>query len=150
MKLDNLVFRYSTGMLFLMCLCAFGCSNNVKVTGTVTYSDNGDPVKSGTIFFTGETELGRATITNGKYSIGRINDGDGIPRGTYTVASDALFVPAPRAETVMSLDGTPLQVSTGDQSTQEREVYYTKEPQTIEVKKSMTYDFQVERGSRPR
>ena len=36
------------------------------------------------------------------------------------------------------------------QASQDAEVYYTKEPQTIEVKKSMTYDFVVERGKRPK
>ena len=148
MKLDNLVFRCGTGVLLLVCLCAFGCGKNVKVTGMVTFSDNGEPVKSGTVFFASETEMGRGSIKDGKYSIGLINDGEGVPRGTYTVSSESPFIVAPRPMVMMSADGTPVQVSSTPPPSDDRELYYTKDPQTIEVKKSMTYDFQVERGVR--
>lgn len=147
MKLDNLVFRYNTGVLLLVWLCALGCSQNVKVSGTITYSDDGEPVKSGNVFFASETEMGRAAIKDGKYSIGRINDGDGIPRGTYTISSDSVPIMTPRPSTMIGSDGSVVQVS--NPIVEERsEFYYTKEPKTIEVKKSMTYDFQVERGVR--
>ena len=148
MKFGNLVFRYRVGMLLLACLCAFGCSKNVKVTGTVTYSDTGEPVMSGNVFFSSDTEMGRATIKEGKYSIGCIKDGDGIPPGTYTISSDSIQVMAPRPEVMKSLDGsTVIQVS--NPKVEERsEFYYTKDPKTIEIKKSMTYDFTVERGNR--
>ena len=147
MKLDNLVFRYNMGLLLLVCLCAVGCGKNVKVTGTVTYSDNGEPVKSGTIIFANEKEAGRAAIQDGKYTIGFLKEGDGIPPGKYTISSDSFNIPAPRAETMMSASGEVLQVS--NPTTTEREIYYTKEPETIEIKRSMTYDLKVERGSRP-
>jgi hypothetical protein len=128
-------------MLLLVCLFALGCSQNVKVTGKVTYSDNGEPVGAGVVIFTGEKEIGQAAIKDGRYSIGRINDGDGIPLGTYTVASDSLdFSMGP----TIGIDGALMEAPKID-----KELYYTKEPKTIEVKKSMTYDFTVERGSRP-
>ena len=142
MKWDNSILRYSTGMVFLVCLFTLGCSQNVKVTGKVTYSDTGEPVGFGVVMFTGDKEIGQAAIKEGKYSVGLIKDGEGIPPGTYTVASDSLdFSMGP----TLGMDGTFTEAPKID-----RELYYTKEPQTIEVKKSMTYDFQVERGTRPR
>ena len=149
MTLDNFVFRCSTSMLLLVCLFACGCNPYVKVSGTVTYSDNGEPVMSGNVFFSSDKEMGRATIKEGKYSVGRINDGDGIPPGTYTISSDSINVTAPRPETMVGQDGTVIQIS-NPKVVERSEFYYTKEPQTIEIKKSRTYDFQVERGSRPR
>jgi hypothetical protein len=113
----------------------------------VTYSDNGEPVKSGNVFFASETELGRATIKDGKYSIGRINDGDGIPRGNYTVSSDSVPIMAPRPTTMLSMDGSVIEVS--NPIVEERsEFFYTKDPKTIDVQKTMKYDFKVERGVR--
>jgi hypothetical protein len=128
-------------MLLLMCLFVLGCSQNVKVTGKVTYSDNGDPVKFGTVIFTGEKEFGQGTINDGKYSVGLSKDGEGILPGTYTVAADSVsFSMSPGTD----MAGNPIQMDAGG-----KELYYTKEPKTIEVKKSMIYDFTVERGSRP-
>jgi hypothetical protein len=130
------------GVLLLMCLVAVGCNPNVKVTGTVTYSDSGDPVMFGTVVFSGGEEEGRGTIKEGKYSIGRINDGDGIPKGTYTVSSNSPKLPPPPPMVILPGMAPPPEQ-------REREVYYTKEPKTVEVKRSMTCDFQVERGSPP-
>jgi hypothetical protein len=144
MTLDN--FRNSTAMLLLLCLFVLGCSKNVKVSGTVTYSDTNEVVKFGTVIFTGEKEVGRGVINNGKYSVGLINDGDGIPPGTYTIAADSPWTPLLPTLSILGPDGKPVQLERGSQ---ERELYYTKEPQTIEIKKSMTYDFQVERDYPP-
>jgi len=141
MTFENLFFRRPLGVLILASLFATGCSGNMVVTGKVTYSDNGEPVQSGLVVFTGEKEIGRGVIKNGGYSIGLIRDGDGIPPGTYTVSADSFEVPV--TETVDRH---------GNRSTpppQQQEIYYTKEPQSVEVTKSMTYDFTVERGKRP-
>ena len=142
MTLDTIVFRYMTGVLFLVCLFSFGCSQNVKVKGTVTYSDTGEPVKFGTVIFNGEKQVGRGAIKDGKYSVGLINDGDGIPRGTYTISSDSPYLPEPPG--MIGMDGKRVQAN---MPSQEREIFYTKEPKTLDIKKSMTYDFAVERGS---
>ena len=151
MTLDNFVFRYSAAVLLLVCLFTFGCSRNVKVTGTVTYSDTGEPVKLGMVIFTGDKEAGRGTITDGKYSVGLIKDGEGIPRGTYTVSSDAYEIIAPPSISMGPPGGAAGMSSpqTNQTAPVKREVYYTKEPKTLDVKKSMSYDFQVERGSQP-
>ena len=141
MSLDNFIFRYSTGMLLLVCLVASGCSQYVKVSGTVTYSDTGEPVQFGSVLFENEQEGGRGTIENGKYSVGRIKDGDGIPPGTYTISSNSPPLPPPPVMVLVPGMAPPPEQ-------REREIYYTKEPKTVEIKKSMKYDFQVERGSR--
>ena len=60
-----------------------GCSPNVKITGTVTYED-GSPVRSGQVQLEGNV-LGRGTITDGKFSLGLLKDGQGVPPGTYEV-----------------------------------------------------------------
>jgi hypothetical protein len=45
---------------------------------------------------------------------------------------------------MIGMDGKFVQAKA---ATQEREIYHTKEPKTLDIKKSMTYDFTVERGS---
>ena len=142
MTLDNFCFRVCTGVVLVVCLFLTGCgSGNVKVTGNVTYSDNGEPVKSGTVVFSSEQVQGRGTIKDGKYSVGLMEDGDGVPPGTYTVASNSY--PMPNMSTPTTPGGDTLQNAPPD-----REVYYTKEPLTVDVQKSMTIDFSVERGVR--
>ena len=78
--------RFLIAVAVLCCLAltfTAGCSKNVKVTGFVNYED-GSPVQNGEIYLEG-TVLGRATITNGEFSMGLQKDGQGIPRGTYNV-----------------------------------------------------------------
>lgn len=127
-------YRRLPFVLVVVCLFVTGCSNSVAVTGRVTYSDNGEPVRSGVVIFTGEKEIARGAIKGGKYSIGRFKDGDGLFPGKYSVSANSFEIPdwALEKDTI-----------------QPEEIYYTKEPQTIEVMKSTTYDFQVERGKRP-
>ena len=142
MRLNHFIFRYGTCMLLLTCLCILvGCGNNVRVTGTVTYSDTGEPVRFGTVVFDGGDVVGRGTIRDGRFSVGRITDGDGIPPGTYIISANSQPVPA----MAPAFRGdAPLEAS------EDRELYYTREPQTIEIRRSTTHDFQVERGVRGR
>jgi hypothetical protein len=71
--------------IFVLCLFV-GCnSNNVSVSGKVTYPD-GTPVTVGQVVFDDDKFLGRAYLQpDGSYRMGRIKDGDGIPKGTYKV-----------------------------------------------------------------
>ncbi|MDR0327690.1 MAG: hypothetical protein LBI05_05270 [Planctomycetaceae bacterium] len=149
MKFDNFVFRCGMCLLLFVCLFATGCSKYVKVSGTVTYSDNDEPVMFGTVVFSNPTEEGRGAIKDGKYSVGRIKDGDGILPGTYTISSNS-YPPPPQlpGPTMTDLQGNVIGPSQGT-SVQERELYYTQEPKTVDIKKSMTHDFKVERGVRP-
>jgi len=149
MYFKNNYFRLMPGVLFV-CLFLTGCSSNVSVTGMVTYSDTGEPVQGGVIVFTGDNDvIGRAAIRNGRYSIGVVNDGDGIPPGTYTVSADRAAI-ASMGGMSMGLDmfGNPLSPAEGGVG-EPVERYHTKEPPTIEVTRSMTFDLVVERGPRP-
>ena len=148
MTLNNFIFRYSVGILLLVCLFTLGCGKYVKVSGTVTYSDTGESVEFGTVVFSSANEEGRGAINDGKYSVGRIKDGDGILPGTYTISSDS-YPPPPQllAPSMTDMQGNIVGPTQGT-PTREREIYYTKEPQTIEIKKSMTYNLVVERGAR--
>ena len=116
-------------------LLASGCSNKINVSGTVTYSDDGSPAKAGTVIFTSGNISGRSEVVDGKYSIGLEKDGDGIPPGTYTVIAEK-FIPS---------------ITTEDNK-DDVETYRTKEPLTVDVKATMTFDIVVERlkaGARP-
>jgi hypothetical protein len=139
MRFDNTFSRQILGILLIVFLFVTGCSNKATVTGTVTYSDNGEPVRSGIVVFTGEKEMGRGVIRDGRYSIGLSADGEGIHPGRYTVLANSLPSEMDMVETVDIL-GNRTRVLP-----EQMEYYKTKEPQTIEVKGSMTYDFTVER-----
>ena len=141
MTFENLFLRRILGVLILALLFATGCSGNVAVKGRVTYSDNGEPVQSGLVVFIGEKEMGRGAIKNGRYSVGLLKDGDGIPPGTYTVSADSYETPVYETVDMHGNRSAP--------PPRQQEIYYTKEPQPVEVTKSMTYDFTVERGKRP-
>ena len=134
-------FRLTAGtLLVLPYLFVTGCGNSVTVTGQVTYSDNGEPVRAGMVLFSGEKEMGRGTLKDGRYSAGLFKDGDGLPPGTYTVSADSVAIP--------TMESADMHGNRTTEAPSQQEIYYTKEPKTIEVKKSMTYDFTVERGSR--
>ncbi|MGL6195558.1 MAG: hypothetical protein ACRC2T_12130 [Thermoguttaceae bacterium] len=83
-------------ILFCMCIafCAFtGCNNNSKVTGKVTFSDNGEPLTFGTVCFVSDTKVGRGNIDkNGFYQMGFEKEKNGIPKGTYAVYIDGAKV----------------------------------------------------------
>jgi len=103
---------------------AFGCSGKVKVTGTVKYSDDDSLVNSGEIVFSDGVTSARGSIKNGRYSVGLLKDGEGIPSGNYQVTAESIR---------QSLGGQPT------------ESFVMPEPLKIEVKKSMEIDIVVDR-----
>ena len=80
-----------------------GCSPNVKVTGTVTYED-GSPVRSGQVQLEGKV-LGRGAINEGKFSLGLIKDGQGVPPGPYEVKCS---MPLPELKTDPNIEAYEL------------------------------------------
>ena len=80
MKTRNLF--YAT-VLATAALCV-GCSSNVKLTGTVSFSDDGAPVESGPIYFVSGDTQGRGSIVDGKFET-TFGDEDGLPPGDYQV-----------------------------------------------------------------
>ncbi|MDR1485563.1 MAG: hypothetical protein LBT09_12160 [Planctomycetaceae bacterium] len=70
-------------LVFLTLLFAVGCSNNVRVSGVVTYTD-GTPVDRGQVVFENDKVLYYGYIKpNGSFSLGVYKDGQGIPTGKY-------------------------------------------------------------------
>jgi hypothetical protein len=62
-----------------------GCSDNVKLRGTVVYPD-GEPLTCGTIYFSKQDYLARAFIRqDGSYDVGSLSNKDGLPPGKYKV-----------------------------------------------------------------
>ena len=107
----------------LLCLIG-GCSGKVQVTGTVTYSDDNSSVNSGEIVFSDGTNSARGGIKNGRYSMGLLKDGEGIPKGTYQVTAESIR---------QSLGGQPT------------ESFSMPQPMTVEVKQKMSVDIVVDR-----
>ena len=75
--------------LFLFSALAFvvGCSGNVKLTGTVSYSDDGAPVETGTVCFVSKSSdfMSRGNITDGTFTMSTLKADDGLPPGDYDV-----------------------------------------------------------------
>ena len=88
-------------MICLFIVVAIGCGKGfVGMSGRVTYSDTGEPLEKGTVAFTDGSILARGDIgKDGRYVIGSLAAGDGLPPGTYQV-----FI----AGAVNALEETPL------------------------------------------
>jgi hypothetical protein len=73
-------------IFFLLFLILTGCSDRVKISGTVTY-DDGKPLTQGSVCFRSEdgTTYQGYLDKDGHYSPGEFKDGDGIPFGKYKV-----------------------------------------------------------------
>jgi hypothetical protein len=73
-------------VIFLFFLMLMGCSNRVKISGTVTF-DDGEPLTRGSVCFRAENGTTYQGYLNksGYYAPGELRDGDGIPAGTYKV-----------------------------------------------------------------
>jgi len=72
-----------------------GCSGNVALRGTVTFSDDGTPVTAGTVTFRkGDGHIARGRIQeDGTYNVGFEREANGLPPGQYMVAiSDARVI----------------------------------------------------------
>ena len=67
-------------------LIAAGCGRKVSFGGKVTFSDDGAPLTSGTVFFESPTLAAQGKInTDGTYTVGTDKMADGLPAGTYQV-----------------------------------------------------------------
>ncbi|MBQ9812747.1 MAG: hypothetical protein IJM54_05490 [Thermoguttaceae bacterium] len=69
---------------FLLTVCV-GCSQNVPVSGKVTFED-GAPLTKGTVFFDNGKISGKGLLQeDGSFKIGFEKEGNGIPKGDYNV-----------------------------------------------------------------
>ncbi|MDR2117567.1 MAG: hypothetical protein LBP87_14415 [Planctomycetaceae bacterium] len=88
-------------LTFLCLLAIAGCGTNVRVSGTVTFSD-GTPLEKGKITFENDRVFYFGKIQkNGSFSLGVIKDGQGIPPGKYRVAVDSYEVEGKGLEEVL-------------------------------------------------
>jgi hypothetical protein len=122
---------------FIFLLCT-GCSENAGVSGKITFPD-GTPLTVGTVAFTNSAGFfARGNIQpDGSYRMGRIKDGDGIPKGTYAV----YILDADLIEKPDSPAGTPKYIP------QVNKKFLSEETSGLfcNVKSKTIFNFQVER-----
>ncbi|MDR2168687.1 MAG: hypothetical protein LBP59_00920 [Planctomycetaceae bacterium] len=82
-----------------------GCSDNVHVSGRVTFSD-GEPLDTGRVVFENDKFYYYGNLTkDGTFNAGVFKDGTGIPRGKYRVAVEYAFA---KDENGQPIDTQPL------------------------------------------
>ena len=132
-------------------ICAAGCSNKVKVSGKVTFPD-GSPLTVGKVAFETESFVATGTLKeDGTYVLGTDSERDGIPPGVYKV-----YVAGAMQQIGTQDMNIPTASASGGQerTTMAMPMFvpavapkYTKADTsgiTCEVKKSRTFDFEVE------
>lgn len=113
-------------VVFLCILSMFGCSNgHVSLQGRVTYSDNDEPLETGTVCLVSPTRIAQGIIgENGRYIVGSYKQNDGLLPGDYRIyvagserltdpnnpmsavpLIDPKFSQAKTSEIVLSVDG---------------------------------------------
>lgn len=122
-------------LLFLLVFLS-GCSENMSLTGKVTFSDDGTPLTQGTVFFENDHFVAKGNIkTDGTYVVGSHSQKDGLPPGTYQVY----------------VGGTTVD---GFDARGNRTITYTIDPKfesssqsglAVTVDKNTVYDFSVDR-----
>ena len=71
----------------LLAICAVGCSNKIKVHGTVVFEDDQSPLTVGTVLLQHDTYSAKGQIqADGSFQISSIKNNDGVPPGVYRVA----------------------------------------------------------------
>jgi len=110
--MKHVLFTLAFACLFI---AVAGCGKgHVKMSGRVTYSDTGEPLELGTVSFTNGTIQARGVLDkDGKYVIGMLSAGDGLPPGTYNVyVANAYrreaFQGAPPADETSASIGPPI------------------------------------------
>ena len=90
----------------LLILVLTGCSDNIAVSGKVTFSDDNTPLTVGMVFFETETFQARGVLdSEGRYQLGSRELTDGLPAGQYRVYIGGALVEDPR---IRSGEGPPL------------------------------------------
>jgi hypothetical protein len=83
-----------TSLLFVFLFVPFfvtGCSKNVRVEGTVSFSD-GTTIDRGQVVFEDDAKTYIGNISkDGTFSVGVYKDGEGIPKGKYRAAVTGVF-----------------------------------------------------------
>lgn len=79
--------KHHTILLFFILLFCAGCNGNVRLSGKVTFSDDGSPVYPCTVVFTQGNFVaqGNQMDPDGTYVVGSLEVNDGLPKGEYQV-----------------------------------------------------------------
>jgi hypothetical protein len=86
------IILYPFLFVFILAFAA-GCGKNCSVSGKVTFPD-GTPLTTGEVFFETEVFQAKGPIqSDGTYTMGSSNPGDGVPRGTYKVSIQGVVKP---------------------------------------------------------
>lgn len=101
--------------LFALLLCALisvGCSENVSITGKVTFSDDNAPAPNGIICFDSGANVARGTIkSDGTFKMGTLKEADGLPAGSYKVFFVDVREETGKAKTSDGSEGEPIYTS---------------------------------------
>ncbi|MDR1485334.1 MAG: carboxypeptidase-like regulatory domain-containing protein [Planctomycetaceae bacterium] len=77
-----------TVSLLCICICVSGCGN-VPIGGRVTFSDNGEPLPTGTVCFVNGNQQGNGKIDASGYYKLDFGNKRGIPKGEYKIYIEA-------------------------------------------------------------
>ncbi|MDR2641910.1 MAG: hypothetical protein LBC74_03875 [Planctomycetaceae bacterium] len=82
MKMNNKLFFVLAAVMLLF----VGCSNNVELSGKITFSDDNNPLNRGEVYFETDNYFARGAIKpDGSYVVGSLSSKDGLPPGQYRV-----------------------------------------------------------------
>jgi hypothetical protein len=125
----------------LVILAVSGCGKNVGLSGKVTFSDDNSPLTFGEVCFRTDTFLARGKLKkNGTYTVGSLTETDGIPPGIYQV-----YITGAVNEIGLVNIGTNKETTLVEQLIDEKYGNPEKSGLTVEIKKTTTFNIQVDR-----
>ena len=128
--------KYLFMISFVLCFM-IGCGGNPKIKGKVVFSDDKTPLTQGVVNFVSDKGIARGELDKeGNFVIGSVKANDGLPPGNYRIylTNTELY----KTDAAGNLAGIEYLI---DKKYEEANTSGL----TLEVKKSMTYDIEVER-----
>ena len=124
-------------ILLLLLAAVCGCSDRVRVTGRVTFSD-GSPLTVGEVRFVNDKMVFSGTLKqDGSYELGSGGSANGIVLGKYNVSIEYAGVPGETKPGQMYPEQIPLVAA--------KYADYATSGISCEVKGSMTFNITVEK-----
>jgi len=119
-----------------------GCGGQPGLRGKIVFSDDQSPLTQGIVNFESDQGIARGEVDkNGNYVVGSLKANDGLPPGNYRVylTGTEIFKSNPAG----GLVGIEYPIDRKYESPDTSGI-------TVEVKKSMTFDFEVDRFGTPK
>lgn len=138
-------------VVIAMVFCTAGCSKNVQVSGKVTFPD-GTPLTVGKVTFETDKFVASGQLkADGTYRLGSLSERDGIPPGVYQVYIAGAMkqegtsnMSVPTASTSGTRTTTSMAMPVFVPAVAPKYTTASNSGITCDVKKSMTFDFEVE------